>query len=59
MQILGCDENGNPTINYDSNWRYPNLFGFTKEDPAWRRMQGLYTEFTGIQIDVDGKKITE
>jgi len=41
--------------NYDSRWRWPDIFGYGRDDPEWGMLQRAYMDYTGDVIDEDGR----
>jgi hypothetical protein len=39
MQIIHTTEKGEIVILYDSRWRFPELLGYKKSDPEYKRLR--------------------
>jgi hypothetical protein len=51
MQIYGADSDGNIIVIFDSRWRFPELLGYSPNDPQYSMLQKLWEKATGRKID--------
>ncbi len=50
MTIYSADEKGNIIVVFDSRWRYPELLGYSPDDPQYAALQELWEQITGKKI---------
>lgn len=53
MTIYSTDENGNMIVIFDSRWRYPELLGYSPDDPQYSMLQRLWEQATGKKVPKD------
>jgi hypothetical protein len=58
MQIYGADSDGNIIVIFDSRWRFPELLGYSADDPMYKVLQELWEQATGRKIDDNDDAIT-
>lgn len=58
MQIYSTNENGKITVIFDSRWRFPELLGYSPDDPEYSVLQRLWEKATGEKITNNNRPIT-
>jgi len=53
MLIIDTDKDGNIIIIFDSRWRFPELLGYSPDDPQYKALQELWEQVTGRKIPRD------
>ena len=53
MVIYGEDKEGNIIVVFDSRWRFPELLGYSPDDPQYKMLQRLWEQTTGKRIPGD------
>ncbi len=48
--IYDTDEDGNIIVVFDSRWKFPELLGFSPDDPEYEALQRMWEEQTGKQV---------
>lgn len=51
--IYDTDDEGNIIVVFDTRWRFPELLGFSPEDPQYSALQRMWEEATGREIEED------
>lgn len=57
MTIYSTDNEGNIIVVFDSRWRYPELLGYSPDDPEYSMLQKLWEKVTGKKIPKDKPEI--
>ena len=50
MLIIDTDEDGNIAIIFDSRWRFPELLGYSPDDPEYAALQRMWEQTTGKRV---------
>jgi len=50
MTIYSTDKDGNIIVVFDSRWRFPELLGYSPEDPQYAMLQKLWEQRTRKKI---------
>ncbi len=48
--IYDTDDDGNIIVVFDSRWRFPELLGYSVDDPQYKALQRMWEERTGRRI---------
>jgi len=48
--IYDTDEDGNIIVVFDSRWKFPELLGYSPDDPEYTALQRMWEERTGERI---------
>ena len=48
--VYDTDEDGNIIVVFDSRWRFPEILGFSPDDPEYACLQRMWEERTGKRI---------
>ena len=48
--IYDTDDEGNIIVVFDSRWQFPELLGFSLDDPEYKSLQRMWEERTGKPI---------
>ena len=51
--VYDTDEDGNVTVIFDSKWRFPELLGYSRDDPRYAALQRMWEKATGRKIEED------
>jgi len=50
MTIYSTDDEGNIIVIFDSRWRFPELLGYSPDDPRYKALQRLWEQATWKEI---------
>ena len=50
MTIYSTDKDGNIIVVFDSRWRFPELLGYSPDDPEYKALQRMWERATGKKI---------
>ena len=53
--IYDTDDDGNIIVVFDSRWRYPELLGYSPDDPEYKALQRMWEKATGRRIPEEVK----
>ena len=53
--IYDTDEEGNIIVVFDSRWRFPELLGYSPDDPQYEALQRIWESATGKKIPEEVK----
>ena len=48
--IYDTDDDGNIIVIFDSRWRFPEILGYSVDDPQYKALQRMWEERTGKWI---------
>ncbi len=48
--IYDTDDDGNMIVVFDTRWQFPELLGFSPEDPEYKQLQHMWETSTGKRI---------
>jgi hypothetical protein len=48
--IYDTDEDGNIIVVFDSRWRFPELLGYSPDDPEYKALQRMWEKATEKNI---------
>jgi len=51
--IYDTDDEGNIIVVFDSRWQFPELLGYSPDDPEYKALQRLWEKATGKTIEED------
>lgn len=51
--IYDTDDDGNIIVVFDSRWRFPELLGYSLDDPQYKALQKMWERATGRTIEED------
>ena len=49
--IYDTDDDGNIIVVFDSRWRFPELLGYSPDDPEYKAIQRMWEKATGRRVD--------
>jgi hypothetical protein len=49
--IYDADDEGNIIVMFDSRWRFPELLGYSVDDPQYAALQQMWEKATGRKIE--------
>ena len=49
--VYDTDEHGNVTVIFESKWRFPELLGYSPDDPQYAVLQRMWEKATGRKIE--------
>jgi hypothetical protein len=53
--VYDTDKEGNIIVVFDSRWRFPELLGYSPNDPQYRALQRMWEKATGKRISAEVK----
>ena len=51
--IYDADDDGNIIVIFDTRWRFPEILGYSPDDPQYKALQRMWEEATGRKIEED------
>ena len=51
--IYDTDDDGNMMVVFDTRWQFPELLGFSPDDPQYKSLQRMWERATGKTIGED------
>ena len=52
--VYDRDGDGKMTVTFDTRWRFPELLGYSPDDPQYAALQRMWEKATGRKIADDG-----
>ena len=57
--VYDADDDGNIIVVFDSRWRFPELLGYSPDDPEYKALQRMWEKATGKKIPQALKKLEQ